>query len=478
MTSVLLIYPYFKPRHDRSVFRFPPLGLSYIAAYLQQAGHTVRLLDCTFLDRPEAMQLALQANAALAGIYCMVSMTDDCFWFARQLREHCRLLVAGGPLPTCGPEPFLEHFDVVVRGEGEQTMLELLGAFEDGAGLEAVPGIVFHSHGVLGASRARTSDVLQTSESWSRRNGEVPKQQYTYTAPRPFTQDLDNLPFPARELLPNQSYIQYGRQKYGYAITTVMSTRGCPYRCEFCSNVVFGGSYRERSPHNVIDEIEAALGFGYDRISFADDVFTMKRSRVVEICQEILRRGLRFEWECLGRADAMDYPTAMAMREAGCRRIFFGIESGDERILELMGKHITLEQARQAVEAAHRAGLEVGAFFILFYPGDTDETVLNTLRFATRLPLDYLGLSMPYPLPGTALYERIKQQINRSWRPEESLFGSHVLIYQADFSETKMWFGIIKGHIQFVLQHRLGNLGRLLLPAFEKLTDRLLKILK
>ena len=166
------------------------------------------------------------------------------------------------------------------------------------------------------------------------------------------------------------------------------------------------------------------------------------------------------------------------MKNAGCNRIFFGIESGDDRMLVLMRKQITSDQARQAVEAAHLAGLQVGAFFILFYPGDTNETVLNTLRFATSLPLDYLGLSMPYPLPGTALYDRVKQQINRPWRPEESLFGSHVLIYKSDFSEAKMWFGIFKGHIQFALKRRMGKLGAILLRIFEKPSDLIFNILK
>jgi anaerobic magnesium-protoporphyrin IX monomethyl ester cyclase len=457
MSAVLLIYPYFKPRRDRSVFRFPPLGISYIAASLRQAGHTVQLLDCTFLQRQEALQIALKTEVAVIGIYCMVSMSEDCVWFAQQLRDRCQLLVAGGPLPTCDPEPFLDYFDVVVRGEGEQTMPELIRAFESGNALNSVAGTVLRSKGGM---------------------SDAGEDKFTYALVRPFIRDLDCIPFPARDLLPNGNYIQYGKKKYGYAITTVMSTRGCPYHCEFCSNVVFGGSYRERSPQNVVDEIEVALGLGYDRISFADDVFTMKRSRVTEICDEIQRRGLHFQWECLGRVDALDYPTALSMKNAGCTRIFFGIESGDDQILKLMRKQITTGQARQAVEVAQRAGLQAGAFFILFYPGDTDTTVLNTLRFATSLPVDYLGLTMPYPLPGTALYERVRQQINRPWRPAESLFGSHVLIYKADFSEAKMWFGIIKGHVQFALKNRLGKIGRLFLPLFEKASNGLFKILK
>src|SRR4030042_4886078 len=119
---------------------------------------------------------------------------------------------------------------------------------------------------------------------------------------------------------------------------------------------------------------------------------------------------------------------------AGCRRVYFGIESGDDTLLKLMKKKIPSDEARHAVLTAHQAGLEVGAFFILFYPGETNQTVLNTLRFATSLPLDYLGLTMPYPLPGPALYERIKSQVRREWHPGESVFGSHVLIYNDNFS--------------------------------------------
>jgi anaerobic magnesium-protoporphyrin IX monomethyl ester cyclase len=330
-------------------------------------------------------------------------------------------------------------------------MLELLRAFKDGSDLASVPGIAYRSE--------HQGKVINSPE-------------------RAFNRDLDSIPFPARSLLPNESYIRYGKKKYGFSITTVMSTRGCPYRCEFCSNVVFGGSYRERSAQNVVDEIEEALAMGYERISFADDVFTMKKERVMKVCQEIRRRDLDFAWECLGRVDALDYATALEMKAAGCTRIFFGIESGSEEILKLMNKKITTDEARQAVLAAHQAGLQVGAFFILCYPGETDDTVLSTLRFASSLPLDYIGLSMPYPLPGTELYKRTKERISHDWHPDDSPFGSHVLIFDADFSAVKMWFGIFKGHAQFEIKKRLGSLSPALLPLFEKITDSVFRILK
>jgi len=457
MSKVLLIYPYFRPRGDRSVFRFPPLGISYIASSLLEAGHEVQVLDCTFLKKSTALDQALAAGADVVGIYCMVTMLDDCLWLARQLRRQTRLLIVGGPLPTCDPQAFLDDFDVVVRGEAEMTVVELLQAYSSQAGFSTIPGISMRTKTGL-AGMAVPGDI--------------------FTPDRPFVENPDVLAMPARQLLPNASYIQFGRKKYGYSITTVMSTRGCPYECEFCSNVIFGGSYRERSAGNVVDEVEEALALGYDRISFADDVFTLRKKRVLGICAEINRRDLHFLWECLARVDSLDDGTYAEMYRAGCRRVYFGIESGDEGILKLMNKKITAAQARHAVLAAHQAGLQVGAFFILFYPGETNSTVLNTLRFATSLPVDYLGLTMPYPLPGTALYERVKSQIKRQWHPGESVFGSHVLIYNSDFSEAKMWFGIIKGKVQFEINHHLGKLAPIVLPLVEKPTDWFFKRIK
>ena len=451
MTRVLLIYPYLGRRRDRSRFRFPPLGPAYVAAALRRAGHEVELLDCTFLDRERALAAARASGAPVVGVYAMATLTREALWFAERLRGRCELLVAGGPLPTCQPEIFRRAFDLVVRGEGEQTMVEIVAAFAAGADPGAVPGVVRGAGG---------GEALP----------EAP--------PRPFAGALDELAFPARDLLPNEAYIAFGRRTYGYAITTVMSTRGCPFACEFCSNVVFGDSYRERSPGNVLDEVEEALALGYDRISFADDVFTLRRARVLAFCDEVARRGLRFSWECLGRVDALDDELAARLRDAGCFRIFFGIEAGSDATLALMNKRITRDQARAAVEAAHRAGLEVGAFFIVYYPGETEEDALETLRLAARLPLDYLGLTMPYPLPGTALTARLAGRRRREWRQDGGGLLGHRLTFEADVSATKMRVALLKGRAQFELRRRLGRAAPLVLGLFEPATDRLLRRLR
>lgn len=459
MTSVLLIYPYFQPKHDRSSFRFPPLGLGYIASSLRGVGCNPSLLDCTFLNRKDALRMALDADAEIIGIYSMVTMREDCMWFARNLRDHCRQLIAGGPLPSADPEEFLDDFDIVVMGEGEQTAAELLMAYEGRKDLRAVKGVAF------------------------KENGRV-----ILTAKRELQKDLNQIAFPARDLFPNEMYKGAWERRFGYSATTVITTRGCPFKCEFCSNAVFGVSYRERSPQNVLDEVEEALSLGYERIHFADDVFTLNRNRLLRLCDEIRSRGLEFPWECLGRVDSIDADVAIAMKRAGCERIFFGIESGDDSILKLMNKEITTEKAKRAVEAARSAGLKAGAFFILCYPGETDETVLNTIKFATSLPVDYLSFTMPYPLAGTALHDRINNKkiknkrtnnkIIGDWGEQNSLVCDHVLIFNSDFSQAKMKFAILKGQIQFKVQKALGPNASMALRPFEAFTDGIFRLMK
>ncbi len=452
MSSLLLVYPYFRPRVDRSQFRFPPLGVLYVAAAARAAGHEVTVLDCTFLTRREAARRALAAGAEVVGVSCLSTLEDDCFGMARLLRGRCRLLVAGGPSPTCDPEEFLGAFDVVVRGEGERTMVELLAALESRGDLAAVPGVVTQTR----VDAAGAAAVLAPA--------------------RPFADDVDALPFPARDLLPNEAYLADGRRRFGASVTTVMSTRGCPFACDFCSNVVFGRSYRARAPRSVVDEAEQALALGYERISFADDVFTLEPGRVAAVCDEIERRGLRFAWECLGRVDGFDAETAHHLRAAGCDRVFFGIESGVDAVLRLMNKRTTVEQARNAVLTARAAGLRVGAFFILCYPGETDETVLRTLRFAASLPLDYLGLTVPYPLPGTGLATRVGGS-TRAQRRGPRLVTRHAVTYEGDFSAAKMRVALLRGRLQFEMGRRLGRFGPAALSLLEPAGDALFRAL-
>jgi len=456
MTVVTLVYPYFRPRYDNSIFRLPPLGLGYIVSYLRQHGVTANLVDCTFMSQKEAVEKVKKFEPTIVGVYSMFSMKQAALEIARQLDDSCELLVAGGPLPTLCPEDFLEDFDVVAVGEGEKTMLELVDAVQNSRSLSTVKGIVHKEQ-----------------------KGN-PEATIIRTPPRELIDDLDSFPFPARDQLNHQAYKRH-YQKSGYTTTSIITSRGCPFICDFCSRAVFGNKFRTRSAKNIVDEIESVKTLGYERVWFADDCFTLSKKRLLNICKEIIERELHVDWECLSRVDTMDRETANKMKQAGCVRVFFGLESGNDAVLALMKKQATVNQANKAVMTVKSTGIQIGAFFILGYPGENNETVLDTIRFASTLPLDYLSFTMPYPIPGTSLYERVKDEIEYEDlnQPRHLSISEHKLIYRSSFSESKLKFAIFKGMAQHHLRKKLGARGYWLLgKPFEILTDAAFRLLR
>lgn len=454
MVKVTLVYPFFQPRKGNSIFRFPPLGLGYLAAALKKHGADVELVDCTFLTMQEALNRIIHSNPQIVGVYSMFSMKKTSLEIAKQLRGKCDLLVAGGPLPTLDPTDFLEVFDVVAVGEGEETLIDLVNCVETGASISSVKGIAYKQAGLV-----------------------------RHAPQRAFVANLDSLAFPSRELFDNQAYQQYYLKRFGYSTTPLMSSRGCPFSCDFCSRPVFGTSFRSRSPENIVAEAEEIAALGYERIWFADDCFTLNPQNVERVCDLLVQRGVDIGWECLSRVDTLNVKVARSMKRGGCVRVFFGIESGNDGVLGIMNKQITTEQARQAVLAAKEAGLQVGAFFIVGYPGETDRTVLDTVRFASGLPLDYLSFTLPYPIPGTALHERVKDNggvMVDDWEePKNWSLIRQKLLYGSSFSETKLKFAIAKAQVQFRSRRFLGDGAYNVVGApFEGLTDAAFKLLK
>jgi anaerobic magnesium-protoporphyrin IX monomethyl ester cyclase len=447
--KVALIYPYFHPANDNSIFRFPPLGLGYIAAALKKGGFDVELVDCTFLELNQSLQKVVDAKPQVVGFYCMFSMKKTTIELAQTLRKllgHDCMFVVGGPLPSWAPENFLGAFDVVAVGEGEQTMVELAQAATSGMSLSEVKGIIYR----------RDDRTVSTS-------------------PRAFIENLDNLAFPTRDQFDNEAYKKYYKNRFGYTTTSMITSRGCPFSCDFCSRPIFGADMRTRSVENIVDEAEAIAGLGYERIWFADDCFTLNSKHLIAVCDELVKRHVDVAWECLSRVDTMDSDLAAAMKRAGCIRVFFGIESGNNSVLGLMNKHITTGQAKEAVHVAKAAGLKTGAFFIIGYPGETDKTVLDTVRFASALPLDYLSFTLPYPIPGTPLYERVKGDgvsIEDWEEPKNYRLIRHKLLYASGFSEGKLKFAIGKAQAQFYGRKYLGKTGYTVIgKPLESVTD-------
>ncbi|MGA1974973.1 MAG: radical SAM protein [Conexivisphaerales archaeon] len=449
MVDLLLIYPYYND--NNSIFKFPPLGVGYIASYVKKHGYSVSIIDCTFMREQDAVSKARSMKPRVIGIYSMLSMKDTAIRLAKALKGQAELTIAGGPLPTSLPESFLDDFDIVVLREGEETVLEILAALDRGRGIFEVEGIAYRN----------------------------PDGSTVKTPTRELNPSLDSLPFPEREMYDHERYKSYYRRHHGYTITSIMTSRGCPFDCDFCSRPVFGNVFRSRSAANVVDEMEIIKEFGYDRIWIADDIFPLTKKIGLEICDEITKRKLDISWECLCRSDLLDLEIASKMKASGCHRVFFGLESGNNEVLRLMRKRITTNQAREAVETVNSVGIRAGAFFILGYPGESNDTMLDTMRFASSLPLDYLSFTVPYPLPGTALFERLKDRILvDEWKKPRSAFVDHVLLYRSEFSMGKLRFGIIMATSQHLLRKHLGPGYPLVGKPIDVITGRVFTALR
>ena len=438
--DVVLIYPQRAPKKGRH-WIMPSLGLAYLSSALRNAGYSVRQLDHTFRTRREVLAEVERLRPKVIGIYCMITMQDEAFSLAEDLRGKA-LLVVGGPYPSGEQEPFLDAFDLVAVGEGEETIVEIMGHLEDRR-FEEIKGLAFK----------RETEIVKTD-------------------PRSRSKDMSVLAPPHRDDLPNAEYIAYWRRHWGEATTPLMASRGCPFRCDFCHKPVFGDLFRARSSESVIAEMRQIADLGYDHIWMSDDLFTLNYNRTMELCRDIEAANIPLSWECLSRVTHVDHDLFTQMKRAGCKRIFFGIESGDESVLKQMQKGITPEQSRSAVEACVKAGIKAAGFFMVGYLGETQESLAKTIRFSSHLPLDYVSYTIAYPLPGTGFHARVRE---RRHEGEWHQIRHNRLLFNSDFSQRKLRFAILKGAIQHKLRkHHLKPVA----AAFEMATDPVLRLLR
>ena len=300
----------------------------------------------------------------------------------------------------------------------------------------------------------------------------------TTTFPRDLERDLDSIPLPARDLIDNERYKEVWRADHGYALTSVMTTRGCPYGCFFCSEkLVFGRRYTLRSARNVLEELKQIVReYAYDRVWFADDIFPLRKERTLQICEEILNEDLKFSWSCLARADLVDEDALASMKRAGCEIVFFGVESGSQRMLDAMNRMMTIEQIVAGMGAAKRVGLKVHAFMMVGFPGENYESLKQTIDFLKQIDPDEFSFTVAYPLPGTELFhmvEPIDDQLE--WRdPSENR-----LLFESNVPEWSLRFAVWKAKYEFYLYRRVRRGQRIFqiaLVLFKKPTDILLKL--
>jgi anaerobic magnesium-protoporphyrin IX monomethyl ester cyclase len=373
--DILLVNP--PPRQiQREDIIVPPLGLAYIASLLETSGHRVEIIDAFALQQTwEIFETGIKDRTPdIIGLSGMTPVIDNTIRAAGICRKYCRYLVAGGPHVTVFVQKIFQQIpelDFAVYGEGEYTFLELANALEKGADLSGIKG-------------------LATREGVNQ--------------PRELSKTLDAMPFPAKHLLPTDCY-RYPFAKNG-RVTTMFTSRGCPYHCKFCDKSVFGSIWRLRSAKNVVDEIEEIVNeYKIHYIVIYDDLFTVNKGRVIEICKDILQRDLNVKWKCEGRVDLVDEDALKWMKKAGCSMIAYGVESGNQKSLDYLNKKITIQQIEQAFEMTRRAGIKTMSYFILGIPVETFDEALHTIDFAKKIKTDFAQFSILSPFPGTELYD-------------------------------------------------------------------------
>lgn len=361
-----------------------PIGLAYLAAVIEQNGHELKVFDSLALRLDHAglgREFSLY-QPDMVGITAVTPTAHSALFTAKIAKENVpnTTVVLGGPHATFLDKQILTEepaVDVIVRGEGELTIVELLLKLSEHASLDDIEGITF------------------------RKNGEIIR-----TPDRPYIEKLDELPLPAYHYLALKNY-----QFFGKTIIPILTSRGCPFQCSYCvSSRMAGKDFRARNPIKVVDELEwLKKEHNPGAFSFYDDAFTYDRERAVQICEEMIKRKINIPWDCQTRVDRISKEILVKMRAAGCQLVSFGAESGCQKILDSVNKKTTIELNEKAIKMAKEAGISAAMSIIIGYPGETKETLQQTYDFIRRTKPDYVYLCLATPYPGTAFSDYLEE---------------------------------------------------------------------
>ena len=411
MNSVLFSHSYFMrldPKQWATGQPYPPLATIGAAALLRQYGYRVSLFDTQLIASPEELSPCLAAvRPDVFVLYddgfnyltkmCLTNMREAAFRMIDLAKQQGAIVVVSSSDST---DHYLEYLgrgaDFVLLGEGEQTLLELVNAFRNGTGHAQIQGLAF-----------------------------LKDLQPARTAPRKVMKDLDSLPMPAWDLVDIESYRAVWMRHHGYFSLNVSTTRGCPFKCNWCAKPIYGNRYNARSPRHVVEEIRWLKTHArFDHIWMCDDIFGLKPGWVDEFADLVEKEQLRFRFKIQSRADLLlqeNYVRALA--RAGCENSWMGAESGSQKILDAMDKGTTVGQIEAATRLLREHGIRPSFFIQFGYPGETKADIDMTIRMINRLLPDSLGISVSYPLPGTVFYERVKTDLKEksNWTDSDEL---------------------------------------------------------
>jgi anaerobic magnesium-protoporphyrin IX monomethyl ester cyclase len=414
LVDILLTHSYhlfYDPKQVRKMQPYPPLGTLYAAALLRQHGFSVALFDA-MLENPErGFPLAVAANRPrLVVIYedhfnflskmCLSRMREVAYAMLEVAQAAGATVVVNGPDSSDHVEEYLRRgASYVLLGEAEWTLLELAQSLwhDSERDPDHIPGVTF--------LRRSRGEVVQGPS-------------------RPVLRDLDTLPFPARDLVDMEAYRQAWKSAHGFFSLNLVSSRGCPYRCNWCARPIYGDSFHVRSAESVAEEMKDLQRiYGAEHLWFADDIFGLKQRWTVELAEAVERRAASLPFKVQSRANLITPQTASALRRAGCAEVWMGVESGSQKVLDAMGKGMHVDQIIDARENLRRAGIRACFFLQFGYPGETWEDIDKTIQLVRGSRPDDIGVSVSYPLPGTKFYDRVRAELGekRNWVDSDDL---------------------------------------------------------
>jgi anaerobic magnesium-protoporphyrin IX monomethyl ester cyclase len=386
--KLLLTHGYFlmeDPKELRIMKPYAPLGILSISAHLRNKGFDVDIYDSTFGTREELFQILDEGPPGALGIYGNLMTRRNVLDLVERGRAAGWKVILGGPEPPNYAEEFLAAgADLIVAGEAELSLERLLASGLDRSRWAAIPGIIFSGD-----------------------DGAVVR-----TGPAELISNLDTQPWPDRERVDIPRYLKVWREHHGAGSVSLITARGCPYHCNWCSHSVYGKSHRRRSPHSVVDEVEWILNrYQPEMIWFADDVFTIHHGWINEYAAEMNRRGLRIPFECITRADRFNTRMAETLAQLGCFRIWIGSESGSQRILDAMQRGVKVEQVREAVSLCKQHGIQTGMFLMWGYEGEEISDIEATVDHVKNCRPDVFFTTVSYPIKGTPYFERVASKL-------------------------------------------------------------------
>ncbi|HEX3470710.1 MAG TPA: radical SAM protein [Silvibacterium sp.] len=388
--ELLLTHGYFlyeDPKELQIMKPYPPLGLLYICSHLRNKGYAVEVFDSTFQMRAALRERLLSGAPSALGIYANLMTRSNVVTILREAKQAGWKTIVGGPEPGAYVDEYLDAgADVVVLGEGEITVEELLSAWRQNgeASLEKIAGLAFrNSQGIT-----------------------------CRTAPRPQITDLDAQPWPAREDIDMDRYVETWRTHHGKGSVSLITARGCPYRCEWCSHQVFGQTHRRRKPEYVADELAWLLErYKPDMLWIADDVFTINHDWLARWAVELEKRKIHIPFECISRSDRLNETVIRTLAELGCQRLWVGSESGSQRILDSMQRGVKVQAVRQAVALCRQHGIETGMFLMWGYEGEELEDIEATIDHVRASNPDIFLTTVSYPIKGTPYYSKVASRV-------------------------------------------------------------------